>query len=114
MSAKKSKLRFSNPEEAEAAGAYFGASNLACDFTAQNFDRWLKGGIEPNGQPKWGSLRRAIENHLGGICESDEMYDGMLEECAAWTKQAKRGEAYVVESWKKEVIDKYKLATSLR
>lgn len=110
----KKKLKFKDLLEAAAAGFYFGASNLACDYPVAKLENRLlpfKGSAQ---QPNWARLKNDIENHLGIMCEGDEkMFNDMLRECRRWVKNALEGDQYVTESWRKEVIKKFNIKTSL-
>ena len=104
------KQKFHNPPEVTAAGYYFGASILGTPFPEKDILRAVGNKEEPD----WPTFISCIRNHLGIHCEgSDEMFDGMMDECKDWVKQASKNDKYVVGEWQK-LTTKWGLKTSIQ
>jgi len=97
--------------QAEAVGYTFGISNLASFLNEkQTFD------IIKKYAPDWSKVVRALRSEMGRQCESDEMFEGALEECQTWVKAALKEDKYIVEEWGKrcrkyEVPEEYIFVT---
>jgi len=91
-----SKKMLKNADEIEAIGAVNGALNLGLVRDEKVYD------IVKKYAPKYKQVVYAIRGLLSRYCESDEEYDGMLDECKHWMKEAAKNDVWVVEQWEKE------------
>jgi hypothetical protein len=88
-----------SPEEkdrAKAMGMYFGGSNLAWVHPPSILDK-----IVLEDAPDWRRVYNRLNSAVGRYAETDEMYDGMMDEVDFWIKKAlaKGGDDYMEDEW---------------
>jgi hypothetical protein len=86
-----------NEKECKAAGFYFGVSNLGLSPTVPSEM------IERYGSD-WDRIADEYDFELQGYAESDEMYEGMLNEVDYWVKTMDSEDEYFVKEWEKKKI----------
>jgi len=96
---KKPRREIHSPEEkarAEAMGMYFGGSNLAWVHPPSVLDD-----IALQHAPDWKQVYNLLHSKIGRYAETDEMYDGMMDEVEWWTKKAlvPEGDHYMEDEW---------------
>jgi hypothetical protein len=90
------KLKKLQGDELTAAGMYFGCSNLGLF----NWSELQKVVLE--NQPNWKRISSILESKLGSMAESDEMMDGLMDECKSFIRDLKGTKhAYWTEQWDK-------------
>jgi hypothetical protein len=102
---KKYKVSHKFPDEIKyAIATVVGASNLAFDEEIRRiFTKLLDGSKELTPELIVTGARRC-ENYMGQQCESDEMYEGMLDECRSWKKSSMNELTWHMESILKGLI----------
>ena len=95
-----------SPEEAEAAGYYFGISNMGMGDVSRLMRRGRKstyrkyGDIVTMNMPDWKKVKSRLYNDiLVPNMESDEMLDGAMKEINSWVREMKRGDKATVAMW---------------
>ena len=96
---KKARREIHSPEEkarAKAMGMYFGGSNLGWVHPPSILDK-----IVLDDAPDWRRVYNRLNSKVGRYAETDEMYDGMMDEVKWWTKKAlaSGGDHYMEDEW---------------
>lgn len=85
-------------EEMDAAGAWFGFENLGLSGmygTDEKVTEYFK-------NKDWQGLQNYVNNQLGSLAETDEMYDGMEKEIRSWQK-AMHKDKRTIDMWMEEL-----------
>lgn len=103
--AKKTVVRFLEPDELRAACNFMGAENQGFS----NDPRLLR--IVKESGTNYSQMAQRIEHWLGSFAESDEMFEGMIAECRWFKKDFNsknvKDRAYWIAEWEK-ALDKAK------
>ena len=87
------KVKFDR-DEIEVAGYYHGMLNLGIWN-----EKELMECIRVMSDKPWRRLTGIFNGMVASVSESDEMYDGMIDEINDWITRMRKGEKYSVQTW---------------